>query len=61
MTHLSTVENLFSLHLPFCYLFSDGLTNFMFIVVEVGPVKVPVPLINGHFHCLIGLPRDLKW
>lgn len=49
-SYLSTVENILSPHLSFFYLLPDGLAHFVLILVDVGPINVPVPYINGSLH-----------
>lgn len=61
-SHLSTVENILPPHLSFCYLLPDGLPYFMLILIDVGPVNVPVPCVNGNLHWLLtGSLGSLKW
>lgn len=60
-SYLSTVENILSPHLSFFYLLPDGLAHFVLILVDVGPINVPVPYINGSLHWLCTGPlRGLK-
>lgn len=61
-SYLSTVENILPPHLSFCNLLPDGLPHFMLILIDIGPVNMPVPCVNGNLHRLrTGPLRGLKW
>lgn len=47
LTHLSTVEDVFSFHSPISHLFSNGLTYFIFIKINQCTIKMPVTHIYG--------------